>query len=68
MKMIFRLLKFLGSALSIVVIVTIALSVAVWFLAPLVSGAFAGVLARVVAIGVIVLLALATALFIIIRR
>ncbi len=70
--MILSLLRRLGSGLSIVVIVAVAFAIAVWFLGPLLtfgeSAPFISVLSRIITIGVIAFLALASMLLIVIRR
>ncbi|WP_299153938.1 type VI secretion system membrane subunit TssM [uncultured Tateyamaria sp.] len=70
--MIFTLLRRIRSGITTTILVAIALSLLIWFFGPFLGFGsvtpFASVLARLISIGVIVLLALTTILIIIMRR
>ncbi|MEM8591750.1 MAG: type VI secretion system membrane subunit TssM [Pseudomonadota bacterium] len=68
MRFLRTLLRILGSAIFIVVLTAFALAAAVWFLGPVIHVGLSSILARLIAIGIIIFLALAVSLFIIIRR
>ncbi|MEL6466891.1 MAG: type VI secretion system membrane subunit TssM [Pseudomonadota bacterium] len=66
------ILRFLGSGITITLLVAVGFSIAVWFLGPLIgfgeSHPWDSVIARLITIGVILLLALTTLLLIVLRR